>query len=130
MEKTDSVVYIKATKSELLRKVVYFVEEAYEMYNEYAFRKGFGIRLDVSKWRKDGSLSKKRFVCANEGFKDDKRKNRRSYEKLDVRTDCSAFVRFHIDHKGVWTCKRHDMVHNHDMIPLEKRHLIRSHRLF
>ncbi|XP_021775186.1 protein FAR1-RELATED SEQUENCE 5-like [Chenopodium quinoa] len=36
--------------------------------------------------------------------------------------------RFHIDHLGVYTCTRHEMVHNHAMIPPEKRHLIRSQR--
>ncbi|XP_021747347.1 protein FAR1-RELATED SEQUENCE 5-like [Chenopodium quinoa] len=126
--KKDGIVYQEAEKSELLYKEFKSEDEAYEMYNEYALRKGFGVRVGKCKWRRDGSLLKKRFLCANEGYKDDKCRNRRAYEKLDCRTGCNAFIQFFVDHDGVWTCSRHEMVHNHDMIPVEKRYLIRSQR--
>ena len=108
---TNAFVYKEGKTSEFLRKQIRSDDEAYEMYNDYAFRNGFGIRIDKSEWRRDGSFLKKQFVCANEGFKDDKRKNLRSYEKFDARTGCLAFVHFHVDEQDVWTCTRHAMVH-------------------
>ncbi|XP_021773309.1 protein FAR1-RELATED SEQUENCE 5-like, partial [Chenopodium quinoa] len=124
-EKNDDIMYLEAEQSELKDKEFKSEDEAFEAYNEYAFRKGFGIRIGKSKRRRDDSFLMKRFVCCNEGFKDNKCKNKRIYEKLDHRTGCLAFVQFHIDHLGVYTCTRHEMVHNHAMIPPEKRHLIR-----
>ncbi|XP_021753449.1 protein FAR1-RELATED SEQUENCE 5-like isoform X2 [Chenopodium quinoa] len=128
LEKNDDIMYLEAEQSELKDKEFKSEDEAFEAYNEYAFRKGFGIRIGKSKRRRDDSFLMKRFVCCNEGFKDNKCKNKRIYEKLDHRTGCLAFVQFHIDHLGVYTCTRHEMVHNHAMIPPEKRHLIRSQR--
>ncbi|XP_056688638.1 protein FAR1-RELATED SEQUENCE 5-like [Spinacia oleracea] len=70
----------------------------------------------------------KRFLCSCEGVKDEKRKRTRSYARLDTRTGCTAFVQFSIGKDGVWTVVNHNMIHNHVMVPLNKRHLIRSQR--
>ena len=69
----------------------------------------------------------RRFLCSNTGLKEDPIRNR-SYENLDTRTNYGAFIQFNIDKNGVYTCVRHDMAHNHEMIPFEKRHLLRSQR--
>ncbi|XP_021714881.1 protein FAR1-RELATED SEQUENCE 5-like [Chenopodium quinoa] len=125
---SDEIMFEEATKSELLYKDFNSEEEAYDIYNEYAFKHGSGIRIDKSKSRNDGSLKMKRFVCCNEGWKDEKAKNKRTYERLNIRTGCLAFIQFKIDRLGLWTCTKHYMKHNHHMIPLEKRHLLRSQR--
>ncbi|KAL2921555.1 Protein FAR1-RELATED SEQUENCE 5 [Bienertia sinuspersici] len=70
----------------------------------------------------------RRYLCPKAGLKDDSKKRTRYYDKIDMRTDCKAFLQFQIGKDGVWTCVRHEMVHNHEMVPLEKRHLLRSQR--
>ncbi|XP_021772600.1 uncharacterized protein LOC110736633 [Chenopodium quinoa] len=102
---SDKIVFEEATKLELLGKDFNTEQEAYDSYNEYAFRHGFGIRIDKSKTRNDYSLKMKRFVCCIEGWKDDKAKNKRFMDMY-----------------------KHYMKHNHHMIPLEKRQLLRSQR--
>ncbi|XP_021735691.1 protein FAR1-RELATED SEQUENCE 5-like [Chenopodium quinoa] len=128
MEKKNAILFEEAASSEFYGKQFPSEDVAYEMFNEYAFRKGFGIRIGKSKRRRDDSFYMKRFVCTNEGFKDDKCRNNRLYERLNIRTGCLAFVQLSIDRSGVYTCTRHEMVHNHEMIPVDKRHLIRSQR--
>ncbi|KAL2900779.1 Protein FAR1-RELATED SEQUENCE 1, partial [Bienertia sinuspersici] len=66
----------------------------------------------------------RRYLCSKADLKDDSKKRTRCYDKIDMRTDCKAFLQFQIGKDGVWTCVRHEMVHNHEMVPLEKRHLL------
>lgn len=117
-------------KSVIIGKKFNCEQEAYDFFNDYGYSKGFSVRVGKSKRRdKDKTLKMKRFVCSNEGHKDDKCERSRSYERLETRTGCGAFVHFNIDREGVWLCTRHNMVHNHPMIPVEKRHLLRSQRV-
>ena len=96
---------LEATEFVLLGKTFKSEPEALEYYNQYAYSKGFSIRVDKHKKReKDGSLKMKRFVCSRQGFKDNKCKNNRGYERFDVRCGCLAYVQFHIDVNGLWTC--------------------------
>ena len=74
---SDEILFEEATKSELLYKDFNSEEKAYDTYNEYAFKHGFSIRIDKRKTRNDNSLKMKRFVCCNEGWKDDKARNKR-----------------------------------------------------
>ncbi|XP_021759663.1 protein FAR1-RELATED SEQUENCE 5-like [Chenopodium quinoa] len=98
-------IYTEAKESELMRKTITSDDEAYNLYNDYAFKIGFSIRK--------GNNDSKRHV--------------RKFEKLDFRTNCGAFVEFIID-PGVWTVVDHQMEHNHPFIPVDKRHLLRSQR--
>ena len=108
-------------------KIVHNDEEAFDFYYEYAFRKGFSVRREKCRKRADGTWSMRRFLCSNAGLKEDPKRNC-SYENLDTHTNCGALVQFNIDKNGLWICVRHEMVHNHEMIPVEKRHLLRSQR--
>ena len=126
---TNAIVYKEGEISELLRKQVRSDDEAYEMYNNYAFRHDFSIRKGVVRYVGISSFwSGRKYLCSNACLKDTSSKIPRKYHKLNYRTCCEAFVEFVIDNYGVWTCVHHNMVHNHDMIPLEKRHLLRSQR--
>ncbi|KAL2942107.1 Protein FAR1-RELATED SEQUENCE 5, partial [Bienertia sinuspersici] len=119
----------EAEDSELLYLTVKSEKEAYDMYNKYAFSKGFGIRRGKNRQRACGDgWTMRRYLCSKAGLKDDSKKRTRCYDKIDMRTDCKAFLQFQIGKDGVWTCVRHEMVHNHEMVPLEKRHLLRSQR--
>ncbi|XP_056697777.1 protein FAR1-RELATED SEQUENCE 5-like [Spinacia oleracea] len=78
-------------------------DEAYELYNSHAFRKGFGTRKDV--------------VVP------------KSFKKIDRRTGCKASVQFDVDKKtGVYVLSKHCRLHNHSMVPANKKYLIRSYR--
>ncbi|KAJ1417279.1 Zinc finger, PMZ-type [Sesbania bispinosa] len=51
-----------------------------------------------------------------------------AYERADSRTDCKAMVRFNVSKDGVWKITKLELNHNHDFVPQEQRHLLRSMR--
>ncbi|XP_021744055.1 protein FAR1-RELATED SEQUENCE 5-like [Chenopodium quinoa] len=123
------VVYKESEKSELQWKQVKSDAEAYEMYNDYAFRHGFSIRKGKVRYVGNSSVWRGRNnLYSNVGLKDTSSKVPKKFSKLDCRTCCEAYIDFVIDEKGVWTAVKHNMDHNHAMIPVEKRHLLRSQR--
>ncbi|XP_056698037.1 protein FAR1-RELATED SEQUENCE 5-like [Spinacia oleracea] len=80
-------------------------DEAYELYNSHAFRNGFGTRKGKKEYRSGTRIVRQR------------------------RTGCKASVQFDVDKKtGVYVLSKHSRLHNHSMVPANKRHLIRSHR--
>ncbi|XP_056692158.1 protein FAR1-RELATED SEQUENCE 5-like [Spinacia oleracea] len=90
--------FVEGSESMLMMKEAKNEDETYDMYNEYAFSKGFGIRVGKGRKHQNSELyTMKRFLCSCEGVKDEKRKRTRSYARLDT-------------------------------LPLNKRHLIRSQR--
>uniref|UniRef100_A0A803MDK5 FAR1 domain-containing protein n=1 Tax=Chenopodium quinoa TaxID=63459 RepID=A0A803MDK5_CHEQI len=81
-----------------MRKTVTSDDEAYNLYNDYAFNIGFSIRKGnirtvgkTSVWRSRG------YVCSCAGLKNDSKRHVRKFKKLDFRTNCGAFVEFIID---------------------------------
>ncbi|XP_056695553.1 protein FAR1-RELATED SEQUENCE 5 [Spinacia oleracea] len=110
----EVVVVEEASTSDLMLKEVRSDDEGYEMYNEYAFRKGFSIHMGLIRTsHRTGLWIMRRFVCSNAGFKDVKKETSRN---------------FFITKDGVWIVVRHNMIHNHLMIPADKRYLLRSQR--
>ena len=68
-----SIEYVECETSELIHKEVANDEEAYKLYNDYAFKCGFGIRKGKVCWRYDTKTIRQRFlVCSREGLKDTK----------------------------------------------------------
>ncbi|XP_057249964.1 protein FAR1-RELATED SEQUENCE 5-like [Beta vulgaris subsp. vulgaris] len=126
----SDVEFEEGSESELLQKQVKSDEEAFELYNEYAFKFSFGVRKGKTRCRvKDGSICMRQMVCWRTGFKNVNNVGHKSYSKVDYRTGCRAYVQFHVDEDDVYTLVAHVMGHNHAMVPLHKRHYIRSHRL-
>jgi len=70
----------------------------------------------------------KEFCCFKEGFKNNETHGEASYERADSRTSCKAMVRFNVSKEGVWTVTKLITDHNHDFVPPEQRHLLRSMR--
>ncbi|XP_048493297.1 protein FAR1-RELATED SEQUENCE 5-like [Beta vulgaris subsp. vulgaris] len=98
-KKTYVVEFEEGSESELLQKQVKSDEEAFELYNDYAFKFGFGVRKGKTRCRvKDGSI----WLMCN-------------------------FMLMKMVY--VYTLVAHVMGHNHAMVPLHVRHYIRSHRL-
>ena len=69
----------------------------------------------------------KRFWCSKVG-QNAKALKTTVYSKLDVRSDCKAFIQFDVDKNGVWTVTRHEKEYNHELCGSRKTHLFRSHR--
>uniref|UniRef100_A0A803LWS5 FAR1 domain-containing protein n=1 Tax=Chenopodium quinoa TaxID=63459 RepID=A0A803LWS5_CHEQI len=125
--------FTEATESELFDRKVKSDEEAYDLYNSYAFKHGFGIRKDRLNRRddKDRTPRQRFLVCSFAGFKHEKKHGEQSkvYQKRNFRTGCKAHIQFDIDKvSGLYVVVNHTMVHNHSRVVVSKRHLIRSHR--
>ncbi|XP_021724768.1 protein FAR1-RELATED SEQUENCE 5-like [Chenopodium quinoa] len=102
----ENEVFTEASESELFDRKVKSNEEAYELYNSYAFKHSFGIRKE----KKPGEEPK-------------------VYQKRNFRTGCKAHIQFDVDkNSGLFIVVNHIMDHNHSRVPISKRHLIRSHR--
>ena len=72
-------------------------EEAYNLYNEYAVKRGFSIRK-VVKQEYNGVIRKWEFVYSKQGFKGfEDPSNAKKYHNLDVRTGCCARIRFDVE---------------------------------
>ncbi|XP_021731351.1 protein FAR1-RELATED SEQUENCE 9-like [Chenopodium quinoa] len=129
---TDGEGFTEAKESELLHRKVKSDEEAYDLYNRYAFKHGFGTRKGKLNTREDKVTIRQRFCqCSYVGFK---RVNKpgaepKVYKKRDFRTGCKAMIQFDVDKdSGLFVVVKHLMEHNHSRVPVSKRHLIRSHR--
>jgi zinc finger SWIM domain-containing protein 3 len=75
---------------------------AYEFYNEYNKRIGFGIRREyANKRKKDRVLNSRRFICFKEGIRgvDKRRQPTRERHKAETRTVCQARMVISLDRK-------------------------------
>ena len=71
-------------------------KEAYNLYNEYALKRGFSIRKAVKR-EYNGVIRQQEFVCSKQGFKEfEDPSNVKKYHNLDVRTGCRARIRFDV----------------------------------
>uniref|UniRef100_A0A803N2J0 FAR1 domain-containing protein n=1 Tax=Chenopodium quinoa TaxID=63459 RepID=A0A803N2J0_CHEQI len=124
--------FTEASESELFDRKVKSDEEAYELYNSYAFKHSFGIRKDKLNRREDKVTIRQRFfVCSFAGFKQEKKPGEepKVYQKRNFCTGCKAHIQFDVDKNyGLFVVVNHTMDHNHSRVPVSKRHLIRSHR--
>ncbi|KAJ4973462.1 hypothetical protein NE237_006636 [Protea cynaroides] len=100
-------------------------EDAYEFYNKYAKKVGFGIRIRSSYFKKQ---SKEKYAavlcCSCEGFK---RSQQSQNKRPEVRTGCLAMVRIKLmDSKG-WKVIEVKIEHNHVTNPAGSQ-FYRSHK--
>ncbi|KEH41946.1 FAR1 DNA-binding domain protein [Medicago truncatula] len=74
---------------------------AYEFYNDYSKRIGFGIRREYgNKSRIDGVLTSRRFTCFKEGARVvDKRRQPTAESRAETRTGCTARMVISLDRK-------------------------------
>lgn len=93
----DAVIFEEASHFDFRRKQFPSVDDAYEIYNEYAFMKGLGSELGGVRGERMAHFLWKDLFVLIRGYKDNKCRNIRSYEWLDTRTECLTFVQFPID---------------------------------
>lgn len=110
-------------------------EAAKAFYNSYARRVGFGTRVSMSRRsRRDGAIIQRSFVCAKEGFRVEKEKSGRDdgprikRPRAETRVGCKATLVIKIQDSGRWVVSGFVKEHNHELVPPDKVHCLRSHR--
>jgi len=108
-------------------------EAAKAFYNSYARRVGFSTRVSSSRRsRKDGAIIQRSFVCAKQGFRNlnEKRTKEREIKRprMITRVGCKAMLSVKIQESGKWVVTGFVKEHNHELVPLDQVHCLRSHR--
>ncbi|GMH16313.1 hypothetical protein Nepgr_018154 [Nepenthes gracilis] len=108
-------------------------EAAKAFYNSYARRIGFSTRVSSSRRsRRDGGIIQRSFVCAKEGFRNlnEKRTKNREIKRPRVitRVGCKAMLSVKIQDSGKWVVTGFVKEHNHELVPPDQVHCLRSHR--
>ncbi|KAL2940384.1 Protein FAR1-RELATED SEQUENCE 5 [Bienertia sinuspersici] len=108
-------------------------EAAKAFYNSYARRIGFSTRVSSSRRsRKDGAIIQRSFVCAKEGFRNLNEKRTKDREikrpRMITRVGCKAMLSVKIRDSGKWVVSGFIKDHNHELVPPDQVHCLRSHR--
>ncbi|XP_019177388.1 PREDICTED: protein FAR1-RELATED SEQUENCE 5-like [Ipomoea nil] len=114
-------------------------EAAKAFYNGYARRVGFSTRVSMSRRsRRDGAIIQRSFVCAKQGFRVDKAKPTSCHDdgggrvkrpRVETRVGCKAMLLVKIqEESGKWVVAGFIREHNHELVPPDKVHCLRSHR--
>ncbi|KAM7471008.1 hypothetical protein LguiA_009191 [Lonicera macranthoides] len=108
-------------------------EAAKAFYNSYARRVGFSTRVSSSRRsRKDGAIIQRSFVCAKEGFRNLNERRTKDREikrpRTITRVGCKASLSVKIQDSGKWVVSGFVKGHNHELVPPDQVHCLRSHR--
>ncbi|VFQ81023.1 unnamed protein product [Cuscuta campestris] len=108
-------------------------EAAKAFYNSYARRVGFSTRVSSSRRsRKDGAIIQRSFVCSKEGFRNLNEKRTKDREikrpRLITRVGCKAALSVKVQDSGKWVVSSFFRDHNHELVPPDQVHCLRSHR--
>lgn len=98
-------------------------------YNSYARRIGFSTRVSVyQRSRRDGSIICRQVVCSREGFRRGGGENKSKRQRTVTRVGCKAQLTVKKQTSGKWTVTKLVKEHNHELVPPDKVHCLRSHR--
>lgn len=98
-------------------------------YNSYARRIGFSTRVSVyQRSRRDGSIICRQIVCSREGFRRGSSENRSKRQRTITRVGCKAQMTVKKQGSGKWAVSKLVKEHNHELVPPDKVHCLRSHR--
>ncbi|GKU98206.1 hypothetical protein SLEP1_g11238 [Rubroshorea leprosula] len=98
-------------------------------YNSYARRIGFSTRVSVyQRSRRDGSIICRQIVCSREGFRRKGGENGSKRQRTITRVGCKAQMTVKKQNSGKWAVSRVVKQHNHELVPPDKVHCLRSHR--
>ncbi|KAL5759237.1 hypothetical protein ACOSQ2_018075 [Xanthoceras sorbifolium] len=108
-------------------------EAAKAFYNSYARRVGFSTRVSSSRRsRRDGAIIQRQFVCAKEGFRNLNEKRTKDREikrpRTITRVGCKASLSVKMQDSGKWVVSGFVKEHNHELVPPDQVHSLRSHR--
>ncbi|KAM0823151.1 hypothetical protein ACQ4PT_071062 [Festuca glaucescens] len=114
---------------ELRMRVAYSEEQAYRLYCDYGHSMGFSVRKGKQYYFTGTKVIRtKDYYCSKEGLKDDEQLTEANFNKPETRTNCKAMVRFRVDSEGQWRVIQIIPEHNHELVPPEEIHLLRSVR--
>ncbi|KAF4359665.1 hypothetical protein G4B88_000476 [Cannabis sativa] len=107
-------------------------EAAKAFYNSYARRVGFSTRVSSSRRsRRDGAIIQRQFVCAKEGFRNLNEKRTKDREikrpRTITRVGCKASLSVKMQNSGKWVVSGFVREHNHELVPPDQVHCLRSH---
>ena len=103
-------------------------EEAYNLYNTYALRKGFSVRKSHIRRDTSNNIRLREFVCSKVGFAQDQDVfESTKHKKLETRVGCKAMISFTVK-DGIWTISHINSDHNHELAKPEERQFLRSGR--
>ncbi|KAF5747264.1 protein FAR1-RELATED SEQUENCE 5-like [Tripterygium wilfordii] len=98
-------------------------------YNSYARRFGFSTRVSVyQRSRRDGSIICRQIVCSREGFRRCSNDNPSKRQRTITRVGCKAQMTVKKQTSGKWAVTKLVKEHNHELVPPDKVHCLRSHR--
>lgn len=98
-------------------------------YNSYARRIGFSTRASVyQRSRRDGSIICRQVVCSREGFRRGGGENKSKRQRTVTRVGCKAQLTVKKQNAGKWVVTKLVKEHNHELVPPDKVHCLRSHR--
>ncbi|XP_010270590.1 PREDICTED: protein FAR1-RELATED SEQUENCE 5-like [Nelumbo nucifera] len=109
-------------------------ESARIFYNSYARRVGFSTRVSVyHRSRRDGAIICRQVVCSREGFRrcrdgDDTEGRSSKRQRAVTRVGCKAMITVKRLDSGKWVVSKFFREHNHELVPPDKVHCLRSHR--
>ncbi|KAK9164788.1 hypothetical protein Syun_005690 [Stephania yunnanensis] len=108
-------------------------EAARIFYNSYARRLGFSIRSSTyHRSRRDSSIICRHIVCSRQGFhhsRDRPTNNKHKRPRPIQRVGCKAMIIVKKQDSGAWLVSKLVKLHNHQLVPPDKVHRLRSHRL-
>ncbi|XP_020590930.1 protein FAR1-RELATED SEQUENCE 5-like isoform X2 [Phalaenopsis equestris] len=108
--------------------VFYSEEQAYDVYNKYAKKKGFSVRKGHLGRRKDGTIRDRVYLCSYEGTRQKHSTHNTRKPRPVFRTNCMARIEYKVNRDGIWVVNKVIKEHNHPLIRESKAHLLRSHR--
>ncbi|KAK2988174.1 hypothetical protein RJ640_020656 [Escallonia rubra] len=104
-------------------------QAARNFYNSYARRTGFSTRVSVyQRSRRDGSIICRQVVCSREGFRREGGENKSKRQRTVTRVGCKAQMTVKKQSSGKWAVTKLVKEHNHNLVPPDKVHCLRSHR--
>ncbi|GMY26595.1 protein FAR1-RELATED SEQUENCE 5-like [Fagus crenata] len=102
-------------------------EEAYNLYNRYALKKGFSIRKGVRRMI-NGVIRQREYLCSKEGFKEfEDPFNPKKLNHLDTRTGCCARIQFDVKN-DIWSVLHFNDTHNYEFASPDEKCNLRSGR--
>ncbi|XP_050235418.1 protein FAR1-RELATED SEQUENCE 5-like isoform X4 [Mercurialis annua] len=98
-------------------------------YNSYARRIGFSTRVSVyQRSRRDASIICRQIVCSREGFRRKATDHKFKRHRTITRVGCKAQLTVKKLTSAKWAVTKFIKQHNHELVPPDKVHCLRSHR--
>ncbi|OVA00705.1 FAR1 DNA binding domain [Macleaya cordata] len=107
-------------------------EAARIFYNSYARRIGFSTRVSTyHRSRHDDAIICRQIVCSRQGFHQGRDRNSKRKQKRPravARVGCKAMIMVKKKNSGKWVVSKIFKEHNHELVPPDKVHCLRSHK--